>query len=129
MTVHEERPLAAVLQDIFGNLQDIVRSEVRLAAAEIKTETTKAVSAATPLAAGGVLLLYAGGFMLLAAVYGLSQVVQPWLAALIVAVATGMIGGIFTSVGKSRLRLVKPVPEKAIQSVKENVQWLKNQTK
>ena len=128
MNRHDERSVSDVLQDIFGNVQDIVRSEVRLAQAEIKTEAAKTARAAKSLIAGAVLGLYAGGVLLIAAVYGLSMVVAPWLAALLVGAFVAVVAAILISIGQGRLRKVKK-PEKTIRSVKEDVQWLKNQTR
>jgi uncharacterized protein YoxC len=78
--------------------------------------------------AGAVLALYAGGLLLIALVYALAMVVQPWIAALIVGVFVAVIAAIMISVGQGRLQKVKK-PEKTIRSVKEDVQWLKNQTR
>ena len=128
MNRHDERSVSDVLQDIFGNVQDIVRSEVRLAQAEIKTEAAKTARAAKSLIAGAVLGLYAGGVLLIAAVYGLSMVIAPWLAALLVGAFVAVVAAILISIGQGRLRNVKK-PEKTIRSVKEDVQWLKNQTR
>jgi hypothetical protein len=71
--------------------------------------------------------LYGLGFLLLAAVHGLALVVDAWLAALIVGVAVLVISLALVSVGRKRLKQVKVVPEKTIGTVKENVQWAKNQ--
>ena len=128
MNRNDERSVSDVLQDIFGNVQDIVRSEVRLAQAEIKTEAAKTARAAKSLIAGAVLGLYAGGVLLIAAVYGLSMVIAPWLAALLVGAFVAVVAAILISIGQGRLRKVKK-PEKTIRSVKEDVQWLKNQTR
>ena len=81
------------------------------------------------MAAGAVLGLYGLGFLLLAAVYGLSLVIAPWLAALLVVVVLGIFVAILVSSGRNRLRQVDPVPEKTVQSIKENVQWTKEQIK
>jgi len=128
MNRNDERSVSEVLQDIFGNVQDIVRSEVRLAQAEIKTEAGKTAKAAKSLIIGGVLGFYAGGLLFLAAVYGLSLVVAPWLAALIVGVVVAIVSTGLIMAGQKRLRLVKK-PEKTIRTVKEDVQWLKDQTR
>jgi hypothetical protein len=48
MPRHEDRSVSDVLRDIRGNLQDIVRSEVHLAKAELKTEAGQAAKAANP---------------------------------------------------------------------------------
>jgi uncharacterized membrane protein YqjE len=125
MPRNDERSVSDVLQDIVGNLQDIVRSEISLAKAEIKTEAGKAANASKNLAAGAVLLLYAGGLILLAMVYALSMLLQPWLAALAVGALVSVFGAILISAGRRRMQ----APERAIKNVKENVQWLKDQTR
>lgn len=123
------RSVSDVLQDIFGNLQDIVRSEVRLAKVELKTEASQAAKAGKPLLAGAVLGFYAGGLLLLALVYGLSVVLPPWTAALAVGVGASVMAAILIGIGRGRLRVVNPKPERAVESMKENVQWLKDQTR
>jgi len=128
MNRNDERSVSEVLQDIFGNVQDIVRSEVRLARAEIKTEAAKTARAAKALIAGAVLGLYAGGLLLIAAVYGLSLILAPWLAALAVGVFVAVVAASLISVGRERLRSVKK-PEKTLRTVKEDVQWLRDQTR
>jgi len=121
------RTLSEVLQDIVANIQEIFRSEFRLAKAEIQIEATKAVRSSIPLVIGFLLSLYALGFILLAAVHALSIVVDAWLAALIVGVAILVIAIMLVSVGRKRLKQVKVVPEKTVVTVKENVQWAKHQ--
>jgi uncharacterized membrane protein YqjE len=121
------RSMAEVLQDIVGNIQEIFRSEFRLAKAEISKETTKAARSSVPLGIGLVLALYAFGFILLAIVHALSAVVDAWLASLIVGVAVLVVSVILVSVGRKRLQQVKVVPEKTIGTMKENVQWAKHQ--
>ena len=50
----EERSVSDVFQDILRNLQEMVRSEIRLAKVEIRGEVKQAVSSAVWVAAGGV---------------------------------------------------------------------------
>ena len=121
------RSMAEVLQDIVANIQEIFRSEFRLAKVEIQQQTAVAVRSAVPLIIGALLGLYALGFLLLAAVHALSIVVDPWLASLIVGVAVLAISLALISVGKNRLKQVKVVPEKTVETVKENMQWAKQQ--
>jgi uncharacterized membrane protein YqjE len=121
------RSMAEVLQDIVANIQEIFRSEFKLAKAEIHEETTKIARSSVPLGIGILLALYAVGFVLLAAVHGLATMVDAWLAALIVGVAVGVISMVLVNIGRKRLKQVKVVPEKTIGTVKENVQWAKHQ--
>jgi uncharacterized membrane protein YqjE len=124
-----ERSAGEVLKDIVANLQEIIRSEVRLARVEIKEETGKMASASAVLAAGAVLGLYALFFIFLATVYMLTTVLSPAASALIVGVVLAVISGILVMAGRGRLKNVSPKPEKTIDSVKENIEWLKGQTK
>ena len=123
------RPISAVLQDIIANIQEIFRSEFRLAKVEIREEAAKLARSSAALAVGFLLGLYAVGFLLLAAVHGLSIVVDPWLASLIVGAVVLVIAIACIGVGRSRLKQVKFVPEKTIHTVRENVQWAKEQTR
>jgi hypothetical protein len=78
---------------------------------------------------GLILAIYAVGILLLAIVYALSTVVAPWLAALIVGVVVLALSGAFITTGTKKLKEVRAVPEKTIESVKENLQWAKHQIK
>jgi len=122
-----ERPMAEVFRDIIGNVQEMVRSEVRLAKVEIRDETTKTVRAGALLAAGAILAMIAGIFLLVCVAQLLDLVMPAWAATLVVALALGIPAAILISKGRDRLRV--PMPEKTMENVKENVEWMKNQTK
>ncbi len=127
--MQSERSVPEVLQDIVRNIQEIVRSEFRLAKTELKEDVSKASKPGATLLLGVVLAIYAVGVLLLAIVYALSLVMAPWLAALVVGVAILALAGAFVTAGLKKLRQLVPVPEKTIESMKENVQWAKNQIK
>ena len=127
-TIQNGRSLAAVLQDIIANIQEIFRSEFRLAKVEMSTELSKLAKSSVALGIGVLLGLYALGFLLLAVVRALDQVVDPWLASLIVGGAVLLLSIVFIGVGRGRLTQVNVVPEKTIGTVRENVQWAKDQT-
>ena len=124
-----DRSFAEVLHDIVGNVQEIIRSEVRLAKAEISEEARKAKPAGLSIAVGAVFGLCAIVFGLLAAVYGLSTAMPTWAAALVVCAASGVIAALFIRAGLSRLMRIDPTPDKTIRSLKENVEWSKQQLK
>lgn len=124
-----DRSMADVLKDIVGNFQEIVRSEVRLAKAETKEEGVKAWGAARPLLAGAVLGFYALGFLLLGVERALALVLVPWLAALIVGFTLVVVAAFLISAGRERWKAMHPQPGKTIKTVKENVQWMKDQTR
>ena len=129
MAVQMERSFAELFQDIVANVQEIIRSEFRLAKAEVREEAAKAGRSVSMLGAGVVIGLYALGFLLLAAVYGLETVVPSWLAALIVGAAIATAATVLLSMGRNRLKQVHPIPEKTVATLKENVQWAKHQVR
>jgi len=124
-----ERSISSLLKDIVGNLQQIIRAEVRLAKVEVAGELTRAKQAMVLLALGGLFGAMALGCLLLGAVYLLAHVVQPWVAAVLVALGVGAIGGALVGVGVSRLKRVSLPPARTVTSVQENIQWAKAQAR
>ena len=125
MNPTNDRTIADLLRRVVTDLQEIVRSEVRLAKAEVKQEAGKAKHGTILIALGGVMALYAFGLLLLSILRMLSTVMEPWAGALSLAVVLGMTGFLFYTSGKKKLKDLNPKPEKTIDSVKENLQWNK----
>ena len=124
-----DRSVTHVLQDILRNVQDILRSEVRLAKAEIRQEATQAATSALWMTVGVVGLLSAWMFFLWTAVYLLATVVPIWVATLVIAVAIAGAGGVVLRTGLRRFARIKPMPERTIESLQENLEWMKQPTK
>ena len=124
-----DRSVADVLQDILRNVQDILRSEVRLAKAEIRQEATQAATAALWMTIGVVGLLSAWMFLLWTAVYALARVLPLWAATLVIAGAVACAGGTVLTAGLRRFTRMKPMPERTIESLQENLEWMKQPTK
>jgi uncharacterized membrane protein YqjE len=125
----EDRSLSDVLQDVIRNVQEIVRSEVRLAKTEIREEATKAKSSALLLGAGAVTAIFAILFLLLMTVYVLALVLPSWAAALIVGAALAVAAALMLTAGVRRFKLIHPTPERTVETIKENVEWAKQQAK
>jgi uncharacterized membrane protein len=125
----DNRSSGEIIKDLVENAQEILRSEVRLAKVEITQEAKKAAQSAAIAAAGAVLAIFALGLLLWAAVYGLSLVLPMWAAALIIGVVVGIVAGAMITAGRAKMKQVNPTPETTIKSLKENAQWLKNQTR
>ncbi|MBV8843678.1 MAG: phage holin family protein [Bryobacterales bacterium] len=124
-----ERSFSDVFQDIVRNVQEIVRSEVRLAKTEIRDEAAKAKSAGLLIGAGAVTAIFAAFFLLLTIVYLLSLIMPNWAAALIVGVALAIVAGVTLNTGLKRFKKIHPTPERTVETLKENVEWVKQQTK
>ncbi len=123
------RSIGNILKEIVENVQGIIRSEVRLAKAEVREEGIKAGKASAVLGAGGVLGLYALGFLFLTCLYALEIAVAPWLAALIMTFLVGTGAAIAIGAGLKRIKGVRVRPEKTIDTMRENLEWAKNQTR
>jgi hypothetical protein len=127
--VTEDRSVSDVIQDIFRNVQDILRSEVRLAKAEIRQEATKAASSALWITLGLVGVLSAWMFLLWTAAYALAAILPMWAATLVVAVAMAGAGSVLIAAGLRRFTRITPMPERTIESLKENLEWMNQPAK
>ena len=123
-----DRSISAVLHDIVGNIQDIVRCEIRMAKTELTEELGKSRSALMLFGIGALMLTFSALFLLLAAVYALSLLVPEWAAALIVGAGVCAIAALCVGAGVKRLKAVRAAP-KTVVSLKENVEWAKQLTK
>lgn len=123
-----ERPISAVLSDIAGNLQDMVRSELRLARSEFNETLGKASSSFILLGAGVLMLAFSALFVLVAIVFALGTVMPAWAAGLIVAAGAGLLAALFVAIGVRRFKAARGAPRTA-RTLKENVEWAKHPTR
>ncbi len=123
-----EPAFTQLFQDAFSSIREIIRSEVQLAKTETREEIGKAGRAGAILGGGIVLTLYALGLALLAGVTALSLLVATWLAFLIVAVVVGIAAAFLIGSGRRKLQQVDLKPQRTVTTMKENLQWAKQQT-
>ena len=115
------KQLAQEIPALFGKELALAKSEVRES-----MQATKAGVAA--VAMGGAVAL--GGFLilLLAAVYGLSNVVDPWLAALIVGGITLLIGLGMVSAGKKKFEVQSFTPDRTLDAMRKDKNAVQERT-
>ena len=106
----------------------MVRSEIRLAKVEIRGEVKQAVSSGVWIAAGGVAAMSAWIFVW-ALAYALATRMSMWAATLIVAVVMAAAAAALLMSGIRRAKRIHPMPERTVESVKENLEWMKQPTK
>ena len=123
------RSIGTVLKDIVGNVQQIVRSEIRLASVEVREEAGKAGRSAALVIVGGAIAVLALGCALIAAISLLATIVALWSAALIVAALTGVVGAIFIAAGMKRMRQITMTPTRTLAALEENIPWAKAPTR
>ena len=123
---HDERPVAELLKELSEQTTTLVRQELELARLELAQKGKRAGIGAGMFGGASALGLYAVGALTAAVVLLLATAVAGWLAALIVAVAYGLIAGGLALVGRAQVQqATPPVPRQATESVKEDVQWAK----
>jgi uncharacterized membrane protein YqjE len=125
-TPQTDEPLGATVHRLSEQIPELVRSELRLAQAEL-TEKGKHAGVGIGLFSGaGLLALYGLAGLLTTAVIALDLVLPLWLAALIVSVALFAAAGVAALVGKKQVTAATPpTPERAIAGVKQDVEAVK----
>jgi uncharacterized membrane protein YqjE len=125
-----DRPVGDLLRQLADETTTLMRQELELAKAEMAEKGKKAGIGAGMWGAAGVVGLLALGAFTAFLILALDGAVPNWVAALIVALVYGAIAGVLYLLGKQRVDAVgKPVPEQAIDNVKEDVEWAKTRAK
>jgi len=125
---NDDRSLADLFAELSREMTALVKKEIELATTEMSAKAKTAAAGAGVAAAGGA-LAHAGLLVLLAAiVMGLAQIgIQPWLSALIVAVATMIVGYVLVNRGLATMRETSVMPTQAIETLKESAAWTTRQ--
>ena len=119
-----------LLKDLSEQTTALVRQEIELGKAEMTAKGKEVGIGAGAFGGAAVVGLYALGALTAAIVLALSTVVDGWLAALIVGVVYAAVAGVLALVGKKKTQAgAPPVPERAISSTKEDVEWAKTRAK
>jgi len=121
-------PVGDLVREVISDLSTLVRQELALAKAETKQELTEAGKAGGALGGAGLAGWLTILFLSLAVMFGLGAVMPLGWAALIVAVVWGIAAAVLFVVGRNKMRAVNPVPERTVQTVKEDVQWLQSRS-
>jgi hypothetical protein len=121
-------PVGSLVRDVAEDLSKLLRQELELAKAETKQDLVKAGKAGGALGGAGVAGWLAVLFLSLAVMYALGAVMHLGWAALIVAVIWAAAGAALFVTGRNRMRAVNLVPEKTVETVKEDVRWLQNRS-
>jgi uncharacterized membrane protein YqjE len=122
-----DRSAADLVRDIISNAQEMVRAEVKLAKAEFREESAKTLSGAKKMAIAAGAGLFALSFVLWSVATLLARVLPDWVATLLVGLALGAVAGVLYSKARGEVQI--PTPDKTIDNLKENAEWMKNQIK
>ena len=118
--------------ELLGRLPEqaslLVRSEVALAKAEMGAKIKEAVKNSVIVAVGGV-ILYLGLLAAIATVIIVLAIFTPlWASALIITLVLLIGGGIVVLVGVNGFKKLQLKPTRTLETLKENMRWLRQQT-
>jgi uncharacterized membrane protein YqjE len=122
-----EGSISDTVRTILSDVEQLVRSELRLARAELRDDLNAAVKSGVFLALALGFGLMAIGFALLTVFFALRDVVPSWLAALLVCVLAALIAGALLQL--ARAYASQPALPRTVSTVKEDIAWAKQQSR
>ncbi len=123
----DERSLGDLFTELAGETGTLVRNEVALAQAEITQKASKIGKNIGSLAVAGA-IGYLGAMAITAGIILiLAQFIPAWIAALGVGAVIAIISYFMITSAFSKLKEIDPVPQRSIESIKEDAKWLKKE--
>ena len=125
-----DRSTAELIKDLTRDTRTLVRQEVELAKVEMVEKSKKAGIGIAPLLAGAAVgALLALGALTAFLILALDGAMPNWAAATLVALSVDVVAAGLAYSGREALRGVGgPVPDKTVETIKEDIEWLKHPT-
>lgn len=127
--VHDAPSPETELGALFGELSEqtklLVRQEIALAKAEIKESTQHAAGVGAGFGGAALVGYLALAILAVAAGLGLAEVMPAGFAFLLVGLVLAAVAGVAFLVGRKNLQALHPVPRKTIDTIKEDLSWLR----
>jgi hypothetical protein len=125
-TTDEDRSLGELVKQLSDQSTRLARMEVELAKSELQQKGRQIGIGAGAFGAAALLGFFAFAALTTTLILALNEAMDAWLAALIVTVVYAAIAGALALVGKQRVEEGSPpVPERAIETTKEDVEAAK----
>jgi uncharacterized membrane protein YqjE len=121
-----EQPLGALVHQLTQQVPELIRSEMRLAQAEVAEKGKRAGVGIGMFSAAGLLAFFALATLIATAILGLAEALPAWLSALVVAVVLLVAAGVAGLLGKNKVDQATPAkPERALEGIKEDIATVK----
>lgn len=125
----DDRSLGDLFSELARETSTLVRQEVDLAKTEMSQKASRVGKDVGFLAAGGM-VAYAGLLAILAGVIVVLDTFLPlWLAAILVGLVVAVVGYFLIKKGLDALKKEDVAPRQTIETLKEDGQWIKDQTR
>ena len=125
--LREDRSVGELFGQLSQDLSLLLRQEAQLAKTEIQEKISRASRDLVSLATGGVVALVGALALLTAVILLLVDPIglEPWLAALLVGVLLAVAGYVMLRSGLRDLKGLDPAPRRTVESIKEDIQIVK----
>jgi hypothetical protein len=121
-----DRPIGEVASLLTRDLSLLIRQELELAKNEMRDKGKDVLPGIGLIGGALVAALCAAGALTAFVVVSLALFLDEWLAALLTGLALLAVGGALAWVGKKRVEDAgAPLPERTIDTVREDVAWMK----
>ncbi len=127
--LREDRSIGELFGQLSQDMTLLFRQELQLARAEMSEKIAHVTGNLVSVMAGGF-VAYVGALALVAAlILGLHEAaeVSPWVSALIVGAIFAVAGYVMLNRGLKELKRVDLAPRRTVETLKDDVQWAKEQ--
>jgi hypothetical protein len=126
----QERSIGELFGQLTQDMTLLVRQEIQLARTEMSDKISRITTNLVSVGAGGF-VAYLGGLALVGAlilaIRDLANISLAW-SALIVGAVLAIIGYVMLQKGLKELKRVDLAPRRTVETLKDDVQWAKEQT-
>lgn len=124
----EQESAATLVSQLVNDITALFRNELALAKAEFSKAATNVKVGVAGMAVAAAVLLGGALALVAAAILGLAEVLDPWLAALVVGVALGVIGFVMLQSAKKKLEPSNLSMERTQHSLRRDAEVVARRT-
>lgn len=118
--------LGSLVSQLSSQIPELIRTELRLAQAELAQKGKRAGIGLGMVSAAGLLAFFGLAGLITTAILALALAVPPWVSALIVTAVLLVAAGIAALLGKQKVaEATPPVPQQTVENVKKDVATVK----
>ena len=120
--------VTGLVSGILADAQELLKQQIALAKAEIRSDLQKTKQAVLSLALGAGVLAFGAVFLagMLVAVLHEAAGLSWWASFGIVGGVFALTGGGLLYAGIQRLKSFNPLPDQTVEAFKENLRWMTN---
>jgi hypothetical protein len=118
-----EKSLGELFGELSHEFSELVSTQTELAKSEIREQTQKAKVVGGAFGAAALAGYMALLLLSFAAAWGLSEVMPEGVAFLVVGVVYALAAGLLFARARQRAKEMKVIPKETVESLKEDVQW------